>query len=118
MARNATTGVPTEVVIPNWELLRTHDRILIQFKTGQQQPGIVDEVFVNGHVLWIWPAGPEVRQLIHMADIGHIRCKTADYTAARLAGLLLPALASEAFAASSASRERSCDSLTSERTSS
>ncbi len=88
MSQKTAAQIPAEFLVPRWELLRTHDRILIQFKTGDQQPGIVDEVFVKGRILWIWPPGPKVRQLIHLADIGHIRCSSADYNPARLAALL------------------------------
>ena len=88
MSHDVAIRIPAEIIIANWESLRMYDPILIHFKTGEQRAGMIDEVFVKGNVLWIWPAGPEVRQLIQMAEIARISCMTADFSAARLAGLL------------------------------
>lgn len=88
MGSTVATRIPAEIVITDWERLRTHDPVVVQFRTGEQQPGIVDQVFTEGNVLWIWPAGPKVRQLILKADISHIRCRTAGLNTARLVALL------------------------------
>ncbi|MDQ0823530.1 hypothetical protein QFZ79_001277 [Arthrobacter sp. V4I6] len=88
MGSTVATRIPAEIVIANSEMLRRHDPVLVQFRTGEQQVGIVDEVFTEGKVLWIWTTGPKVRQLILMADVNYIKVRTADFSTARLAVLL------------------------------
>lgn len=88
MCAREVAKIPADIAVVNWSALRQGDTVLFEFTEGRQSSAIVDEVFPKGNILWIWPLQSFSRQLIQLADVKQIRCRTADFNAARLAGLL------------------------------
>lgn len=77
-----------QVVVANWAALRPHDPITLQYESGLEQDGVIDEVAEQGDTVWINYSNLKLRKLIHKSEAVRIWCDSSEYETPRITALL------------------------------
>lgn len=90
MKRGTVTvqGGPPQFSVQNWAALRPGDNILLSRKPGTTEAGTVDDVSLDGDIIWLRQYAASTRRLIHATDFVEIRCSSEQFSVSRIAALM------------------------------